>query len=59
MDYIGPMSQLTVNDGFRFGCGFFLAALAFYFAVIIVVALGVLLALLFNVNLPIAGTRPG
>ena len=52
------MPQLTVNDGFRFGCGFFLAALAFYFAVVIVLALGVLLALLFNVNLPL-GTRIG
>ena len=49
------MPQLTVNDGFRFGCGFFLAALAFYFAVMIVIALGVLLALLFNINLPITG----
>jgi hypothetical protein len=53
------VSQLTVNDGFRFGCGFFLAALAFYFAVVIVLALGVLLALLFNVNLPIAGRVTG
>lgn len=49
------VSQLTVNDGFRFGCGFFLAALAFYFAVMIVVALGVLVALLFNISLPFAG----
>ena len=47
------MPQLTVNDGFRFGCGFFLAALAFYFAIMIVIALGVLLALLFNINLPV------
>lgn len=46
------MSQLSVNDGFRFGCGFFLAALAFYFAIIIVVALGILLALLFGVSIP-------
>jgi hypothetical protein len=52
------VQPLTVNDGFRFGCGFFLAALAFYFAVVIVIALGVLLALLFNVNLPV-GARPG
>ena len=53
------MPQLTVNDGFRFGCGFFLAALAFYFAVVIVVAVGVLLALLFNVNLPFTPRPPG
>jgi hypothetical protein len=51
--------QLTVNDGFRFGCGFFLAALAFYFAVVIVLALGVLLALLFNVNIPLGGRIAG
>jgi len=51
--------QLTVNDGFRFGCGFFLAALAFYFAIVIVLALGVLLALLFNVNIPIGGRIAG
>lgn len=50
------MSPLTVNDGFRFGCGFFLAALAFYFAMIIVLALGVLLALLFGVSIPIPRT---
>ena len=53
------MPQLTVNDGFRFGCGFFLAALAFYFAVVIVLALGVLLALLFNVNIPLGGRIAG
>jgi hypothetical protein len=52
------VSQLTVNDGFRFGCGFFLAALAFYFAIVIVIALGVLLALLFNVNIPLSGRSP-
>jgi hypothetical protein len=51
--------QLTVNDGFRFGCGFFLAALAFYFALVIVLALGVLLALLFNVNIPLGGRIAG
>jgi hypothetical protein len=51
--------QLTVNDGFRFGCGFFLAALAFYFAIVIVLALGVLLALLFNVNIPLGGRVAG
>ena len=48
------MPQLTVNDGFRFGCGFILAALAFYFALVIVVALGVLIALLFNIDLPLS-----
>jgi hypothetical protein len=53
------VSRLTVNDGFRFGCGFFLAALAFYFAVIIVIAVGVLLGLLFNVTLPMPGRLPG
>ena len=53
------MPQLTVNDGFRFGCGFFLAALAFYFAIVIVLALGVLLALLFNVNIPLGGRIAG
>ena len=53
------MPQLTVNDGFRFGCGFFLAALAFYFAIVIVLALGVLLALLFNVNIPLGGRVAG
>jgi hypothetical protein len=51
--------QLTVNDGFRFGCGFFLAALAFYFAVVIVLALGVLLALVFNVTIPLGGRIAG
>ena len=51
------MPQLTVNDGFRFGCGFFLAALAFYFAIVIVLALGILLALLFNVNIIPPGSR--
>ena len=55
---MAPVSQLTVNDGFRFGCGFFLAALAFYFAVMIVIALGVLVALLFNITLPFGGV-PG
>jgi hypothetical protein len=51
--------QLTVNDGFRFGCGFILALLAFYFAIVIVLALGVLLALLFNISLPFGGRLPG
>lgn len=55
---MAAVSPLTVNDGFRFGCGFFLAALAFYFAVVIVIALGVLVALVFNINLPVGG-RPG
>lgn len=53
------MPQLTVNDGFRFGCGFILAWLAFYFAAIIVLAIGVLIAMLFNVNLPLGGRLPG
>ena len=52
------MPQLTVNDGFRFGCGFILAGLAFYFAVVIVLALGILLALLFNVSLPFTPRPP-
>ena len=54
---LSAVPQLTVNDGFRFGCGFILAALAFYFALVIVVALGVLIALLFNVNIPLGGAR--
>ena len=53
------MPQLTVNDGFRFGCGFILAYLAFYFAVVIVLAVAVLLALLFNIPLPFTPRPPG
>jgi hypothetical protein len=55
---LSAVPQLTVNDGFRFGCGFILAAMAFYFALVIVVALGVLIALLFNVTIPL-GRLPG
>jgi len=53
------MAQLSVNDGFRFGCGFILACLAFYFATIIVIALGLLVALIFNVDIPLTGRVPG
>ena len=45
--------NLTVADGFKFGCGMILAGIAFYFILIIVAALAFLAVALFNVNLPI------
>ncbi|MGH2459521.1 MAG: hypothetical protein ACRDIY_11730 [Chloroflexota bacterium] len=41
-----------VADGFKFGCGMILAGIAFYFALIILVAAALLLALVFNLPLP-------
>ncbi|HLG51924.1 MAG TPA: hypothetical protein VKY56_09890 [Chloroflexota bacterium] len=44
--------SLGVADGFRFGCGLILAGIAFYFALIIVVATAFLVALALNLPLP-------
>jgi len=43
---------LTVGDGFKFGCGMILAGVAFYFALIIMVAAALLLAVILNLPLP-------
>lgn len=43
---------LSVADGFKFGCGMILAGVAFYFALIIVVAAALLLAMVLNLPLP-------
>ncbi|HLH74083.1 MAG TPA: hypothetical protein VKX96_12425 [Chloroflexota bacterium] len=43
---------LGVSDGFKFGCGLILAGVAFYFALIIVVAFALLVALILNLPLP-------
>lgn len=43
---------LGVSDGFKFGCGMILAGVAFYFALIIVVAVALLVALILNLPLP-------
>jgi hypothetical protein len=51
-------SNLTVADGFKFGCGLILAGVAFYFILIIVAALAILAVILFNVNLPVGLPRP-
>jgi hypothetical protein len=51
-------SNLTVADGFKFGCGLILAGVAFYFILIIVAALAILVVILFNVNLPIGIPGP-
>ncbi len=42
-----------VADGFKFGCGMILAGIAFYFALIIMVAAALLVALIFNLPLPL------
>ncbi|MBI2939008.1 MAG: hypothetical protein HYY04_01110 [Chloroflexi bacterium] len=47
----GP--ALTVGDGFRFGCGLILAGVAFYFLVVIAIALFALVAVIFDIPLPI------
>jgi hypothetical protein len=43
---------LGVSDGFRFGCGLLLAGIAFYFGVILVVAVALLVAALLGLPLP-------
>jgi hypothetical protein len=43
---------LSVADGFKFGCGLILAGVAFYFALIMVVAVALLFAMLLNLPLP-------
>jgi hypothetical protein len=48
---------LTVGDGFKFGCGLILAGVAFYFALIMVVAAAFLVATILNLPLPFAPTR--
>ena len=44
---------LTVGDGFRFGCGFILAGVAFACILVIVAALSLLLAIMFDIPLPV------
>ena len=39
VDEFEPGVHLSVADGFRFGCGFVLALIGFYFAVIVIAAL--------------------
>ena len=39
IDEFEPGVHLSVADGFRFGCGFVLAGIGFYFAVIVIGAL--------------------
>ena len=39
VDEFEPGVHLSVADGFRFGCGFVLALIGFYFALIIISAL--------------------
>ncbi|MBI4322320.1 MAG: hypothetical protein HY675_27825 [Chloroflexi bacterium] len=51
-------SGLTISDGFRFGCGFILAFVAFYFAAIILVTGSILLAMLLNVPVPAPLLQP-
>ena len=48
---------LTVGDGFKFGCGLILAGVAFYFALIMVVAAAFLVATILNLPLPLAPTH--
>jgi len=43
---------LGVGDGFKFGCGFILAGIAFYFALIIVVGAAFLVATILNLPIP-------
>jgi hypothetical protein len=46
---------LSVGEGFKFGCGVILAGVAFYFALIIVVAAAYLVATILNLPLPFGG----
>ena len=39
VDEFEPGVHLSVADGFRFGCGFVLALIGFYFALIVIAAL--------------------
>lgn len=48
---VGP--QLTIGDGFRFGCGFIFAGVAFFFAAVIALALLYLATLLLGVPVPL------
>ncbi len=48
----GYPARLTVADGFRFGCGFLLAFVAFNFVLAMLVATVILLAMLLNLPLP-------
>lgn len=43
---------VSVSDGFRFGCGLILAGVAFYFALIMVVAVAFLVATILGLPLP-------
>lgn len=43
---------LSVADGFKLGCGLILAGVAFYFALIIVVAAAFLVAIILGLPLP-------
>lgn len=49
------LPRLTVTDGFRFGCGFMLAAAAAYFAALIAVTLFVIIAALAGIQIPFLG----
>jgi hypothetical protein len=49
-----PLS-LSVGDGFKFGCGFIMAAAIGLLLALLALALGFLLASLLGVPLPIAG----
>ena len=44
--------SLTVTDGFKFGCGVLLAALAGYFILIILIAVALLVATILGLPLP-------
>lgn len=46
------LPRLTVTDGFRFGCGFMLAAAAAYFAALIAITLFVIFARIAGVSIP-------
>lgn len=46
------MQQLSVGDGFKFGCGMLLAGLAFAFSIVIVGTVGLLVATLLNLPIP-------
>jgi hypothetical protein len=46
---------LDISDGFRFGCGFILAGVAFYFALVIVVVVAILVATILGIPLPFSG----
>lgn len=50
--HVRSMSNLSVADGFKFGCGLILAGVAFYFVLIIVSALVFLLVTLLDISLP-------